>query len=596
MIFIVILFLIFFSTNILAEDEVKTKEVVITATKTEAEVEDLPVPVEVITREEIKKMNIKTVQHALKNIGGIKIKRNIGNWGDKGKVQIWGLDPKHVLILVDGQRIHGGHGDAADLQQIPIDTIERIEILKGNASALYGSDAIGGVVNIITRSVPDKLTATVSPSFGNRGTRIFELTTGGKAGGIGALLSYTFRHSDGVHKETDEFTEHLLDGKFQFDLSDSMKLSIRPFYSTQKIEYEQRKQERWGFNSNFIWKPDKDTTVNFRSSFFSFEHWTSDRKTDWDDINYELELNVSRPFFNNHLFTAGYQLWIEEIDDRGKRYTADQTIHGVFLQDEIDWSPFIVILGGRLDKHDRWGTEFNPKLSILYKITEDFKLRGSVGTAFKGPSLVRLYGDNWRMGRYIVRANPDLKPEESVGYNVDGEYRFLKNYVFKLTFFRNDIKKLISHYYTRVGNVWYLNWQNIEKARTQGLELSVGGEIVKNLNFSLNYTFVDAKNRITGKKLQQRPKNTISGDINYFIPSWGMNLYLTGSYIGRRYEDTENKVKLGGYTTFDVAVNKELWKDAHFFVRVDNITGKKNIPDEYDIDGPVYLTGIKLKF
>ncbi|HHS49236.1 MAG TPA: TonB-dependent receptor, partial [Desulfurella acetivorans] len=572
-------------------------EVIVSATKTEHTLDDVPVAAEVITKEQIEKMNVKTVQDALRKVGGIRVRRNVGSWGDKGKVEIWGTCPKHALILVDGQRIHGGHGKAVDLQQIPVDVIERIEIVKGPASVLYGSDAIGGVINIITKPVPDKPTISVSPSFGNRGTRIFELNGGGKSGGIGALLNYTFRHSNGVDKKTDEFHEHFVDGKFQFDISESMKLSARPFYSIHEMEYEKRKQERWGINSAVKWSADKDTTVTLRGSFFNYKHWTSNKKSDWDNDNYELELLFSRLFFENHLFTAGYHFWKQDIDDRGKSYKADQTTHGLFLQDEIDLSPLMVTLGGRLDKHDEWGSRFNPKLSVLYKITEDLKIRGSAGKAFKAPTLVELYAGEWRMGRYIVRANPDLKPEKSVGTSLGVEYRFLEDYVFNLTFFRNDIKDVICRYTTPgPRGLRYLSWQNYAKARTQGLELNLSGEVSKNLNFILNYNLIDAKNRTRGKKLRLRPENTMSGEINYFIPPWGMNLNLSGNYTGKRYEDVKNTIKLGGYTTFDIAINKKLWKNADFFVRVDNITGKKNIFDEPDIDGAAYLAGIKIKF
>ena len=134
---------------------VELEKTVVTATKTEHTLGDVPVAAEVITKEEIKAKNIKTVQDALIHLTGIKIRKSCGSWGNKGNVQMQGLDAKHTLILVDGQRYYGGHG-AVDIHSISIEMIERIEVIKGPASALYGSDAIGGVVNIITRSAPKK--------------------------------------------------------------------------------------------------------------------------------------------------------------------------------------------------------------------------------------------------------------------------------------------------------------------------------------------------------------------------------------------------------------------------------------------------------
>jgi outer membrane receptor for ferrienterochelin and colicins len=194
------------------QDPLKLEQVIVTATKTEHTLGDVPVDAEVITREELEERQVKTVQEALKYLPGVKINQTSSGWGDKGKVQMQGLDERHTLILVDGQRFLGGHGDAVDLQSIPVAMVERIEVVKGPASALYGSDAMGGVVNIITRSAPGKASLTLSPSFGSRATQVHEATAGFGINKFGSLLSYTYRESDGVEKETDHYREHIFQG------------------------------------------------------------------------------------------------------------------------------------------------------------------------------------------------------------------------------------------------------------------------------------------------------------------------------------------------------------------------------------------------
>ena len=596
-------------------------QVVVTATKTEHTLGDVPIAVEVITKEEIKAKNIKTVQDALKYLTGVEINKSCGTWGDKGKVQLQGLDEKHTLILVDGQRFLGGHGSAVDLQQIPIDMIERIEVVKGPASALYGSDAIGGVINIITKSAPEKPFISASTSFGSRRTQIHEVSGGFKKDKFGSFFDYVYRESDGVQhefyytdskgrlrKSSDWYKEDILQGSLSYEFSPQSRVFLKPYYSkhimkdeiTYQAKLQNRIQERVGLNSIWEWSPDELSKLKLRGSLFSYEHRTTDKDSDWDNDNYEVELNYSRLVFDNHTLSGGCHYHKEDVDDRGKAYEADQTLYSFFVQDEIDFSPFVLVLGTRIDEHDKWGTEVNPKVSLLYKVTEDFKLRGSVGTAFRAPSLVKLYADGWKMGLWTVHANSDLKPEESIGYQLGAEYTFSEKLLTKLSFFRNEVENLISHKIVSgpppgpMGDDMY--WENIDEATTQGIEFSLASQIIDNLTARLGYTFLDTEDKSTKKELIERPKHKLTLEFDWMIPKIALNVNLAGEYIGRRYADAANTNRLGGYTIFNLALTKDIGEHAQVFARVDNIFGKKNISDEYDIDGTEFLGGLKVKF
>jgi len=574
----------------------------ITATKTEHTLGDVPVIAEVITKEEIKARDIKTVQDALMLLTGLKIDKNCGSWGDKGKVRMLGLDAKHTLILVDGQRILGGHGAAVDLQQIPIEAVERIEVVKGPASALYGSDAVGGVINIITKSAPKKLSAFASTSFGSRSIQVHEASGGFKKDKFGSFLNYTYRKSNGIHKEYDEFWESIFQGSLEYEFTPESKLTLKPYYSEHKMEYERRKQQRIGLNSICEWAPDELSKLKLRGSWFNYMHWTADRSSEWHGNSYETEINYSRLIRNIHTITGGYHYLKKDVDDKGKKYKADEFLHSLFIQDEIDFSPFIFVLGVRLDEHDKWGTEVNPKASLLYKVTEDLKLRASVGRAFRAPTLVKLYADGWRMGPYLVHANPDLKPEKSVGYQVGAEYRFSEKLLCKLSYFRNELEDLISHRIVKKFHPifhfplfpWDMYWENVDKAMTQGVELSLASQIRDNLAARFGYTFLETEDKNTKKELTYRPKHKLTLELNWEIPEIDLNINLEGEHIGRRY-DSDYK-RLGDYTIFNLALTKDIGKYLSIFARIDNIFGKEDIPDEYDIDGTEFLGGIRVKF
>ena len=570
-------------------------KVIVTATKTEHTLADVPAEAVVITKEEIKAKNIKTVQDALMLLTGIKINKNCGSWGDKGKVEMLGLDAKHTLILVDGQRILGGHAAAVDLQQIPIEAVERIEVVKGPASALYGSDAVGGVINIITKSAPEKPTFSASVSFGSRGTQIHEVSGGIKKDKFGCFLNYTYRESEGVHKITDQYWENIFQTSLEYEFSPDAKLTLKPYYSEHKMKDEGRKQERFSLNSIWEWIPDELSKLKLRGSLFNYKHWTQDKSSNWHHNLYETEMNYSRQILDIHTLICGYHYHKEKVDDKGKVYKADQTLHSFLIQDEIDFSPFIFVLGMRIDDHDRWDTEANPKASLLYKVDENFKLRTSVGRAFRGPTLVKLYADGWKMGPYLVHANSDLKPEKSIGYQVGAEYEFSEKLLAKLSYFRNEIEDLIDAKYTQIGPPpWDLYWENIDEAMTQGVELNLASQIKDNLILTLGYTFLDTEDKNTKKELTYKPKHKLTLEFSWIIPEIELNLNLEGEYIGRRYDSDYNR--LGGYTIFNLSLTKDIKKNISIFARIDNIFGKKNIPDEYDIDGTEFLGGVRIKF
>lgn len=575
-------------------DPLKLDQVIVSATKTEHTLGDVPVAAEVITREEIEQKQIKTVQEALKYLTGVKVNQTSSGWGDKGKIQMQGLDERHTLILLDGQRFLGGHQDAVDIQSIPIEMVERIEIVKGPASALYGSDAMGGVINIITRKA-DKVTFSASASAGSRATHIHDATGGVKAGAFSGLANYTYRESDGVNRETDRYRENIFQGTLGYDFTPDSKLTVRPFYSEHKMSYERRTQHRAGVNSVWEWAPDKLSKLNLRGSVLDYDHYTSDRVTDYDTGSYEGELNYSRLLFDRHLVTLGYQYTREDIDDLGKRYEADQNLHSFYLQDEMTFQPVVLVLGTRVDDHDRWGTEVNPKASVLYNITKDLKVRGSVGAAFRGPSLVKLYGEGWRMGPYIVHANPDLEPEKSIGYQLGIEYAFLERFLGKLSLFRNDIEDLIDYRIVRSGPPpYHMYWENIDKAVTEGVEVSLTGRLTKDLTARAGYTFMRTEDKGLDKELTYRPRHKATLELNQRFPGIGLNINVAGEYVGRRYDSAYEK--LGGYTLCNVAVTQDMGKYLQVFARADNVFGKKAITDEYDLDGARFLAGVKVTF
>ncbi len=568
-------------------------KIVVSATKTPHTLGDVPVAAEVITREELLERNVKTLQEALEQQTGLTVESNSSGWGDKGKVSIHGMDQRHTLVLVDGQRVLGGHQDGIDLQQISIGMVERIEILKGPASALYGSDAMGGVINIITRPASEKPGFSGTLTMGSRNTSIGEVSASGGSEKVRTRINYTYRESDGVDKEFDTYEEHILQGTVSLDLSDRFDIDLKPYYSFHDMQEQELRQERVGFNALAGWRPDDVSSWSFRGSVFDYSQWTLDRTTDYGLRDYEMEAGYSRALGDTHLVTAGYQLWSQERDDEGKNMQIDQVLQSFYVQDEIDLSPVVLVLGGRFDMHDDWGDEFNPRAAIKYSATDDLTFRASVGTAFKAPSLLKLYGD-WMMGPYMVYANPDLEPETSIGYQAGAQYRVSDGVSASVSLFRNEIENLIATRIVKMGPPpWEMYWKNVDEAVTQGVEMNVAARITDDMDMRVGYTYLDTENKLTGHELAYKPGHRIVSGLDIELPA-DTRIHLEANYTAERWEDDDNTVKLDDYWMCNVGVSKKIGQHAGIFVKVNNVFGEKNIVDEYDIDGTEYLAGINM--
>lgn len=570
-------------------------KIVVSATKTPHTLGDVPVDAEVITREELLKRNVQTAQDALGQTTGFLVGKTSSGWGSKGTVRVYGLNAKYTLVLVDGQRLLGGHQNAIDLQQISIDMIERIEILKGPASALYGSDAVGGVVNIITRKGADKPEFSGSLAMGSRGTVIGSMSGGAGSENLKTRFSYTYRESDGVDEELDSYNEHILQGTVSLKLSEKAGLTIKPYYSYQDMPDQDTIQERYGFNTMFDWKPDDLSSVKLRGSFFDFNYKAGADDTVLD--NYEFELLYSRMLFDNHLMSAGYEFWNEKRDyfaSASRNSKIDQTLNSIYLQDEIDLSPVVLVLGARLDSHERWGEESNPKASVMFKATDDLKFRASVGRAFKAPSLLSLY-DEWMMGTITVHPNPDLKPEKSIGYQLGAEYAFSPDIVAKATWFRNDLEDMIKSSVSRVSGRMHMYYENVDEAMTQGAELNLDARISDCVTARAGYTWLDTEDQLTGKELIYEPASKFVSGLNFKLSPTSLTLGLEASYTGERYTDAANTEKLDGFWLCNATLTKRFADQAEAFIRVDNIFGEENIFDEYDLDGTEFIVGLRVK-
>jgi outer membrane receptor for ferrienterochelin and colicins len=572
-------------------------EVIVTATKTDVYLDEVPVSAELISEREIEALNITDIQDVFNFVSGLQAIRTTGSWGNKGNIRMQGLNENQSLILVNGQRYYGGHG-GTDIASFPVDAIDKIEIVKGPSSVLYGSDAMGGVVNIITKSPSEmKPSFSASATGGSSNYQVYETSANYVVDKFAALFGFSYKHSDGRDASTDEMTENVFHGNLEYRFSPDLMLSVQPRYEHSKLTLDKRVQRRFSLNSVLDWKLDGATSIKLRGSLYKYNHETADLASDWDDDSYEFEGTVSRMLFGTNLVTAGAHFTREDIDDRGKDYVADQTLSSFYIQDQITVRPVTFVLGGRVDHHDLWGTEFNPKASVMVRVSDAFRLKGSVGRAFVAPKLVKLYA-TYRMGPYMVMPNADLDPETSVGYQLGGQWIPSGRFSLNASYFYNDISNMIDYTINRTSGYPYkMNWLNVAEASTQGVELCASVYPFDNFTLRSGYTFLDTEDKDTGEELLERPRHSLFVTAIYRIPEIGVDLSVGLNHRGTRLAETDNGLEeLESYTTVDLSVSKSVFDFGRLFVRVQNLFDLEDVYDEYNLYGTQAIGGFEVRF
>ena len=605
------------------EDVTKLGVVVVTATRTPHLHEDVPVETVVITKEDIEKSNAQTISDLLSSVPGIFVRAEDipGASGWRTKVRGLDINSGYGLVLIDGQRVKGGGmGEyGIGLNQIPLEMIERIEIVKGPSSVLYGSDALAGVVNIITKSPPETPRYGFEVASGTHNVWIGDIWFGGKIGKLGVQINADHEESEcGKYgyrsNRREDYYRDRLDAKFSYDLAEDVKLSLginledwdraRKYESGVK-RYTDKKKYRVspGLEAGF----EDGSILKVRGYWYD---WDFDSKECGGasgftplrgDIYYRQgEFQYTKPLTKIHIVTLGSEYLEEELD-----YSlAHETIKtkSFYFQDEMNfllWKPFTVILGGRFDDHSGFGSEFCPKLSFMLEATQKTRVRASVGRGFKSPTIRQLYYETpFQHGDHWIRSNPDLDAEYSVGYSMGIEQRFGEKSVLGLTLFRNDLRDKVTSVETDdvLEDLPVNTYRNVEDAHTQGVEISFKAEIFSCLSAVFGYTYLDTEDEETNKNLTYSPENTFSVRLTYDYNPWGLNIGIGTEYVDKMYKNSQNTKETDDYFLTEAKLIKKLAEYATISVEANNIFDSDYGDPESQWAGPTFLTRLKFSF
>ncbi len=617
-------------------------EVVVTGTKTSHTLKDVPVDTIVITSEEIARTNAQTVLDVLRQVPGIATSVHddiFGSYTWRATMRGLNFNDGYGLILVDGHRMvgagqSGGMGEyGIGLNQIPVSMIERIEVVKGPSSALYGSDAMAGVINIITKGPSRELTASAGVSYGwydvksrhkngettkpsDKGDYRHLSTAYASFGdspleNLHFLINYNYEKAEDVRQDPIDSYRHTTLGKIEFEPTDQVEAGLSSLISYYEKE-GYRAEDTWRIDAYVNFHPWKGHTLSLKGNLYEwdFEHgypgYPYGYKHGYQQ-SHQAELQYSFPIGNNQYLTAGgeyrEQVLDYVIENRENLIPVEKNIstRSLYLQDEyavVDW--LTVVPGIRYDDHSVFGEEVNPKLSVMAVLNPKTTVRASVGRAFKSPTIRQLYYQApYEHGSYFIMSNPDLSPETSVGYSFSIERQCLADaLVISVAAFRNDVDDLVQRVDT--GRTFedkpLMTYKNVRKARIQGLEFLAKANIGRFFNISTSYTYTDSEDRDSDRRLTYVPEHAFSLLASFDDPDLGIGASATLEYVGRQYTRTDNSKTITDNAVVGCKIYKDIAKMVRLSFEADNIFGSSKGDEENFRTNRTYVVKMDVNF
>lgn len=542
--------------------DVRLEEVVVTATKSEKETKDVTQSVTVITAEQIKRSGAVTVADALQTAVGVTITSQ-GPKGALDTVALRGAQYSQVLVLLDGKRMNSTRDSGVDLSALPVavEDIERIEIVRGASSSLYGADAVGGVVNIITRKAAGQV-SRIGGSIGSHGYDTISLGTSDKTGAFGYTMSGIRETSDGYRTNSD-LEQWVFGGKATYDISKVASLE----FTANHVSKENGVPGSTLFPSPHARQGERDTIFgasyqqkigsawDFKISGYRNRNELTYKDTDFfvdsrhEGVTRGGETRVAWLANSWNLFTVGIEARRDSLTstDSGEHATSTE---GMYFQDELSLGEsLIVVVGDRYDKHSVYGKKSSPRASARYLIAGSGTIvRASAGKSFRAPTFNDLYWkDLWSEG------NPDLKPESAKEYEAGIEQPFGKGNVIKFTQFRRKVTDLIRWDFM----AFPMKPENIGRADIKGYEAEGVFRFSDSVVLSANYAYTNPVDEATGEKIYYTiPKKQMKGRLTFAVD--------TDTYISVEGRGVENYVKAGEpvwhYSVFDAKIAEKIGK------------------------------------
>ena len=571
-------------------------ELSITANRRRQSIDKMLASVSVITRKDIDKIEAHDLVDVLRLQRGISISRN-GGTGSSTTVFIRGSESDQVLVLLDGVRVSSATTGAFNWAELPIDQVERIEIVRGPRAALYGSDAIGGVIEITTRK---NAAPYVSITAGKYGTKRLSAGFSGGDGKNQVSANISTGEADGFsatnqkagqytfNPDNDPYRKNSISLAFSSQLTNRTKAGVELFHSKNKVDYDQGNSDseletvsaylqsdlsdRW--SQKLRLSHTSDDLVS--ASSFGVSNFKTSRK----ELNWQNNINLSG---NASLIVgANYR------QDKGRSKDFDKKINNKAIYANINnkRGALNLDLSARYDKHSQAGGKATGQIAAGFDLSAKTTAYASYGTAFKAPNINELYYPGFG-GRYA--GNAKLKPETSKTFEVGLKTQISQNQRLEASIFQTKVKNLIS--YSGKDNQAI----NSDKVTLKGLEVGYALNYGK-LDLGLDLSLLKTKNDATGDRLRRRPNSKLTLNLGYAVSNRtriGMDASIVSSRDDMNFSAfPAERVELAKYSLLNLSVNHKLAKHASLGLRLENVTDE-NYELAYGYNTPkrgAYLT------
>ncbi len=587
-------------------------EVVVTGTGSHTRLKDVPVQTQVFNTKEIKDIGVVSMEKALSDLNSSV------NYSEHLGLFLNGLGKRNVLILVDGNRIYGDTSGQSDLSRIDMSKVKRIEVVRGASSALYGSEAMGGVINIITQSPQDAFDLNSTTRISKHKQFYQTINVAAKTSSLSTQISYERKQTpgwqlnseeivkkDGSHKPTEKqamtgYYSDIMRQKYTFKPIDNLTVNITGNYYQRKTRrkaseptyYYNMAYEDFNVGANASYKLEDLGYISLKTYFDNYEY-SKDYFKDYEKEHKKIgDKNLSkRQRFTNttlkglfnlgkqHKLSTGLDFVNEQLKSPGKLDTNKSAYTAaLFAQDEMKFfnKHFLVTAGFRALHHKEFNNRFIPSLSLMYS-GEHFNARTSYSAGFRAPDMAEMYYESENMGGSTINhPNKDLKPEKSNSYSVNLEY--FNNFVMisgtAYINFINDIiqrKTINEQFPEQPGN--HYKYENVAKARTRGFDISLKFQLCEGLSLGGNYSYLDAKDTDTKTNLEATSRHTGTVNLNYGKDwaKYNLNINFNGRIQAKTYY---NQIVINKVMVDNNARSYNLWNinTTHRFKGVKHFT------------------------
>jgi vitamin B12 transporter len=582
--------------------EVALKETVVTATRVEQPLTDVVADVSIIDRKVIEQSGGGTVADVLLRVPGISMTRN-GGPATTTSVFVRGAESRFTAVYVDGVRLDSQSTGGASWNAIPLSQIDRIEVLRGPAAAIYGSDAMGGVIQIFTRQGQAGLTRSVEFGLGTHGTAKLDMAVSGAEGavdyafGISRETSEGFNNQPAANPDKDGYLRTATSGRLGWQLAAGQKVSATWLQGKTDSRYDGYTSGRddhslldvtaLGLNWVADWNSAYKTRVGINQSTDHYETKPS---------VYETETTVTSYLFQNelhweqHLFTVALERREDKLNNASSTpVVSDRSQNALALGYGFRQGAHTLQANLRSDDDSEFGVHNTGSMAYAYGFAPHWSASASAGTAFKSPTLYQ---------RFSYYGDASLTPEKAKNVELGLKYANQAT-SYGVVIYRNRVNDLIDYKSgpgaCANGSGPYAGcYANTGRAQFRGVTLSAASQL-NGVMLSGSVDFQDPKDLATGEQLQRRPKRmaTLSADKTWNGAQWGAEWQLVGERTSFDW-DTYSTKTMGGYGLINLHVKAPLTKDVYWVGRIDNVADKSyETALGYATPGRVFYMGVR---